>query len=68
MIINNNINTVTCSPVVNNINKAVSQARARLRPPGLVVLEVGGLRAAMDRAFPALDLHWLPTQDGEDVE
>jgi ribosomal protein L3 glutamine methyltransferase len=30
------------------------------------VLEVGGLRAAMERAFPELDLHWLHTADGED--
>ena len=48
------------------IRKILLPARERRRPHGLVVLEVGGLRAAMDRAFPALDLHWLPTQDGED--
>ncbi len=48
------------------IRKLLLQARDRLRPRGLVVLEVGGLRAAMDRAFPELDLHWLPTGDGED--
>jgi ribosomal protein L3 glutamine methyltransferase len=48
------------------IRKLFRQARTRLQPHGLVVLEVGGLRAAMDRAFPALDLHWLHTADGED--
>lgn len=48
------------------IRKLLEQARERLKPHGIVVLEVGGLRAAMDRAFPALDLHWLPTEDGED--
>ena len=48
------------------IRKIFRQARARLQPHGLVVLEVGGLRAAMDRAFPELDLHWLHTEDGED--
>jgi ribosomal protein L3 glutamine methyltransferase len=48
------------------IRKLLRQARERLRPQGIVVLEVGGLRAAMDRAFPALDLHWLHTADGED--
>jgi hypothetical protein len=37
-----------------------------LQPHGIVVLEVGGLRAAMDKAFPELDLHWLHTEDGED--
>lgn len=48
------------------IRKIFRQARARLQPNGIVVLEVGGLRAAMDRAFPGLDLHWLHTEDGED--
>jgi ribosomal protein L3 glutamine methyltransferase len=48
------------------IRKLLRQARGRLQPHGIVVLEVGGLRAAMDRAFPELDLHWLHTADGED--
>jgi ribosomal protein L3 glutamine methyltransferase len=48
------------------IRKLLHQARERLQKHGLVVLEVGGLRAAMDRAFPELGLHWLHTEDGED--
>jgi len=48
------------------IRKIFHQSRERLQPHGIVVLEVGGLRAAMDRAFPELDLHWLHTEDGED--
>jgi len=48
------------------IRKLLRQARTRLQPHGLVVLEVGGLRAAMDAAFPELDPHWLHTEDGED--
>ncbi|MDB6113191.1 MAG: prmB [Lacunisphaera sp.] len=48
------------------IRKLLRQSRDRLQPQGIVVLEVGGLRAAMDRAFPQLDLHWLHTADGED--
>lgn len=48
------------------IRKLLRQARERLQPHGLVTLEVGGLRTAMDRAFPDLDLHWLHTEDGED--
>jgi ribosomal protein L3 glutamine methyltransferase len=48
------------------IRKLLRQSRDRLQPHGIVVLEVGGLRAAMDRAFPGLDLHWLHTEDGED--
>ncbi len=48
------------------IRKILVQARDRLQPHGIVVLEVGGLRAAMDAAFLTLDLHWLHTADGED--
>ncbi len=48
------------------IRKLLTQAKDRLQPHGIVVLEVGGLRQAMDRAFPELDLHWLHTADGED--
>jgi ribosomal protein L3 glutamine methyltransferase len=48
------------------IRKLLRQSRDRLQPHGIVVLEVGGLRAAMDQAFPELDLHWLHTEDGED--
>lgn len=48
------------------IRKIFRQARNRLQPHGIIVLEVGGVRAAMDRAFPELDLHWLHTEDGED--
>ncbi|AOS44137.1 50S ribosomal protein L3 glutamine methyltransferase [Lacunisphaera limnophila] len=48
------------------IRKLLWQARERLQPSGLVVLEVGGLRAAMDKNFPELGLHWLHTEDGED--
>lgn len=48
------------------IRKILRQARDRLRRHGIVVLEVGGLRRAMDRAFPELDPHWLHTEDGED--
>ncbi len=31
-----------------------------------MLIEVGGLRAAMDREFAALDPHWLHTEDGAD--
>ena len=48
------------------IRKILQQSRERLQPHGIVVLEVGGLRAAMDRTLPELDLHWLHTEDGED--
>jgi ribosomal protein L3 glutamine methyltransferase len=48
------------------IRKLLLQSRDRLQRHGIVVIEVGGLRAAMDRTFPELDLHWLHTEDGED--
>lgn len=46
------------------VRKLLRQARTRLQPQGIVVIEVGGLRAAIDREFQALEPHWLPTQDG----
>lgn len=46
------------------IRKLLRQARTRLQPHGIVVIEVGGLRAAIDREFAALRPQWLPTQDG----
>ncbi len=48
------------------IRKLLRQARGRLAPHGIVVIEVGGLRAAIDREFAALQPHWLHTQDGSD--
>jgi ribosomal protein L3 glutamine methyltransferase len=46
------------------VRKLLAQARRRLAPRGIVVLEVGGLRSAIDREFAALEPHWLPTEDG----
>ncbi len=48
------------------IRKLLRQARDRLAPHGIVVIEVGGLRAAIDREFAALEPHWLHTHDGSD--
>jgi len=48
------------------IRKLLRQARDRLTPDGLVLIEVGGLRVAMDREFAAMDPHWLHTEDGAD--
>jgi ribosomal protein L3 glutamine methyltransferase len=48
------------------VRRLLRQARDRLEPHGIVVLEVGGLRPAIDREFAALDPHWLPTVDGSD--
>jgi ribosomal protein L3 glutamine methyltransferase len=48
------------------IRKLLRQARDRLAPDGVVLLEVGGLRAAMQREFAALAPHWFHSADGED--
>jgi ribosomal protein L3 glutamine methyltransferase len=48
------------------VRKLLRQARRRLQPQGIVVLEVGGLREAIDREFAALEPHWLHTEDGAD--
>jgi ribosomal protein L3 glutamine methyltransferase len=48
------------------IRKLLQQARTRLAPDGVVLLEVGGLRGAMDREFAPLEPHWLHTEDGAD--
>ncbi len=48
------------------IRKLLRSAPARLAPHGLLAIEVGGLRAAINREFAALRPAWLPTQDGTD--
>jgi ribosomal protein L3 glutamine methyltransferase len=48
------------------IRKLLRQARTRLQPHGIVVIEVGGLRVALDREFAAFEPHWLHTRDGSD--
>jgi ribosomal protein L3 glutamine methyltransferase len=48
------------------VRTLLRQARGRLQPHGFVVIEVGGLRAAIDREFAALQPEWLPTLDGSD--
>ena len=46
------------------IRKLLRQARERLQPHGVVLIEVGGLQDAMDREFPELELYWMHTADG----
>lgn len=48
------------------IRKLLRQSAGRLLSHGVVAIEVGGLRAAIDREFAALDPQWLPTEDGSD--
>jgi ribosomal protein L3 glutamine methyltransferase len=42
------------------------QAPRRLAPHGILVIEVGGLRAAVDREFERFQPHWLHTTDASD--
>ncbi len=48
------------------IRRLLEQSRTRLKPHGVILIEVGGLRSAMDREFAELDPHWLHTEDGAD--
>ncbi len=48
------------------IRKLLRQAPTRLNPDGRVLIEVGGLRAAINREFASLRPRWLRTQDGSD--
>lgn len=48
------------------IRKLLLQARDRLQPHGIVLIEVGGLQAAINQEFAALEPHWLQTHDGSD--
>ena len=48
------------------IRKLLVQARELLLPHGVLVIEVGGLRDAMHKAWPKLPMLWLPTADGLD--
>lgn len=46
------------------IRRLLDQARGRLTASGRILVEVGGLRKAIDREFKALRPRWLPTADG----
>jgi ribosomal protein L3 glutamine methyltransferase len=46
------------------IRRLLVQARDRLAPEGIVVIEVGALQKAMNREFRALKPQWLATEDG----
>lgn len=48
------------------IRRLLRQAPERLKPHGVLAIEVGGLRSAIDREFSALEPFWLNTEDGSD--
>jgi len=42
----------------------IAQSADRLSPNGVLLIEVGGLKEAMNIEYAHLDLEWLPSQDG----
>ena len=48
------------------IRRLLQQARSRLAPEGIVVIEVGGLATAINREFGGWEPQWLNTGDGSD--
>ena len=49
------------------VRRIVEGARTRLRPRGVLVVEVGNERAHAEAAFPGLELTWLSTSAGDDM-
>lgn len=48
------------------VRRLVRQAATRLKPKGILMIEVGGGREAFEREFHALEPHWFHTEDGSD--
>lgn len=48
------------------IRKLLAQSARLLTDAGLLAVEVGGLHDAIAKAWPGLELTWLPTADGSD--
>jgi ribosomal protein L3 glutamine methyltransferase len=49
------------------VRRIVDGARTRLKPRGVLVVEVGNERAHAEAAFPDLELTWLSTSAGDDM-
>jgi ribosomal protein L3 glutamine methyltransferase len=49
------------------VRTIVRKAAAHLEPGGLLIVEVGDGRAAVERTFPDLPLTWLTTSAGDDM-
>jgi ribosomal protein L3 glutamine methyltransferase len=48
------------------IRRLIAQAARRLRPHGILMIEVGGGREAFEREFGHLEPHWFHTADASD--
>ena len=49
------------------VRRIVEGARSRLRPGGILVVEIGNERVHAEAAFPDLELTWLTTSAGDDM-
>jgi ribosomal protein L3 glutamine methyltransferase len=49
------------------VRKIVAGARERLKPQGVLMVEIGNERAHAEAAFPDLELTWLSTSAGDDM-
>lgn len=49
------------------VRRIVAGAGARLKPDGVLVVEIGNERAHAEAAFPNLELTWLTTSAGDDM-
>jgi ribosomal protein L3 glutamine methyltransferase len=48
------------------IRRILIEARRHLKPAGLLVMEIGHNRRALERAFPRVPFVWLETSAGPD--
>jgi ribosomal protein L3 glutamine methyltransferase len=49
------------------VRRVMTQARRHLSPEGLLVVEVGDGRAAVEREYPSAPMTWATTSGGEDM-
>lgn len=49
------------------VRRIVDGARSRLKPRGILVVEIGNEREHAEAAFPDLELTWLSTSAGDDM-
>jgi ribosomal protein L3 glutamine methyltransferase len=49
------------------VRRIVEGARSRLRPDGILIVEIGNEREHAEAAFPDLELTWLTTSAGDDM-
>jgi ribosomal protein L3 glutamine methyltransferase len=49
------------------VRRVITSARAHLNPQGLLLVEVGDGRAAVEREYPRLPMTWATTSAGDDM-